>query len=76
MMWPFIRCKEAAAYILEREDHPLAKGQALNLKVHLMICSACPNFEQQILMMRKVMRRWQSEDDLDQRDASAPVNET
>lgn len=61
-MWPFLKCKDAAAAIIAREDRPLAPSEVLGLKIHLMICKACPNFEQQIVTMRQVMTAWTAHD--------------
>lgn len=51
-------CKEAAALMVAREDRPLSLGDRLALRLHLMVCKACPRFERQLLTMRNSMRQW------------------
>lgn len=51
-------CKEAAALIVAREDRPIAWGDKVVLRLHLMACKACPNFEKQLLTMRNSMKQW------------------
>lgn len=62
-MWPIIKCKEAAASIVDMQDKPLPPADLLALRLHLLMCKACPEFERQMQTMRNVMRRWQSHDD-------------
>lgn len=62
-MWPIVKCKEAAASIVTMQDKALPSGDLVALRLHLLICKACPEFERQIHTMRKVMRAWQRFDD-------------
>ena len=59
---PFYKrtCKEVAALVVAREDRNLRFGEVLHLRTHMLICKACPNFEQQILTMRNAMRQWRN----------------
>lgn len=60
---PFRRtCKQTAALLVAREDRALPWNDRLALRLHLAVCQACPRFEQQMLLMRKVMRRWREAD--------------
>jgi DNA-directed RNA polymerase subunit M/transcription elongation factor TFIIS len=51
-------CKEAAAMLVAREDRNIAVGDKLMLRLHLLACKACPNFEKQLLTMRNSMKQW------------------
>lgn len=53
-------CKEAAALIIAREDRELKLNDAVALKLHLMACKACPEFENQVLTMRAAMGKWRN----------------
>jgi Putative zinc-finger len=53
-------CKEIAALLVAREDRPLGWGERLALRFHMIICHACPKFEQQILTMRNAMKQWRN----------------
>ena len=51
-------CREAAALIISREDRVLAMRDRIALKLHLLVCSACPKFENQVLTLRAALEKW------------------
>ena len=53
-------CKQAAALLVAREDRALSLPDTVALRLHLMACKACPQFENQILTMRMAMNRWRN----------------
>lgn len=53
-------CKEVAALLIAREDRILSFDNRLAVRMHLMACKACPNFERQLLTMRQVMKQWRN----------------
>ena len=57
-MKPFLSCKHATRLLLAREDRRLARHEALRLRLHLMICRACPVFARQARLMRIALQRW------------------
>jgi hypothetical protein len=62
--YPFRRsCKEVAALVVAREDRHLNIVETLALRAHMLICKACPSFENQILTMRDAMRQWRNYSD-------------
>lgn len=69
-----MKCKDAASFILLREDHPLTLVQSIRLRTHFLICEACCNFEQQTLMMRNVLRIWRNFDNPVEPTPSSSVN--
>ncbi|MDB5859818.1 MAG: hypothetical protein JWQ76_3507 [Ramlibacter sp.] len=56
-----LKCNEATALLLAREDRPLPLWQQLALQAHLVACRACPVVERQLLIMRRAMRVWREE---------------
>ena len=59
---PLMRtCKQAAALLVAREDRSLSLSDQVALRLHLLACKACPQFENQMLTMRLAMARWRSE---------------
>ena len=61
---PMMRtCKQAAALLVAREDRALSLSDTVALKLHLMACKACPQFEKQILTMRQAMAQWRQAPD-------------
>lgn len=59
--YPFRRsCKEVAALVVAREDRALNLGETMALRAHMLICKACPGFEQQMLTMRNALRQWRN----------------
>lgn len=58
---PLMRtCKQAAALMIAREDLALSLTDSVALKLHLLACKACPNFENQLLTLRAAMERWRN----------------
>jgi hypothetical protein len=55
-----LTCKEAAALMIAAEDRPLPWGRRLALRLHLVICKACPRFQRQVLTMRNAMKQWRN----------------
>lgn len=56
---PLMRtCKQAAALLVAREDRTLSLPDTVALRLHLLACKACPQFENQMLTMRLAMNRW------------------
>ena len=53
-------CREAAALIIAREDRALSLPDNVALKLHLLACKACPEFENQVLTLRAAMGKWRN----------------
>ena len=53
-------CKQAAALVIAREDRALNLSDVVALKLHMMACKACPQFENQVLTMRAAMGKWRN----------------
>jgi hypothetical protein len=51
-------CREVADMLVAREDQNLKLPDRLALRLHMVICAACPKFERQILTMRNSMKQW------------------
>jgi len=54
-------CKEVAALLVAREDRALPLLDRVTLRLHLVACDACPNFERQLLVMRRGLQRWRQD---------------
>ena len=53
-----LTCRKAAELLIAREDRSLGVPDQLALKLHLIACAACPEFENQVLTLRAAMARW------------------
>jgi len=53
-------CKEVAALLIAGEDRTLPLTERLALRVHMVICDACPRFQRQVLTMRNSMQLWRN----------------
>ena len=59
---PFMRtCREAAALVIAREDRALNLPDHVALKLHMLACKACPQFENQVITMRAAMGQWRND---------------
>ena len=60
-MIPLMRtCREVAAMLVAREDRDLGAADRLALRMHMVICEACPKFERQIMTLRNSMQQWRN----------------
>ena len=53
-------CRQAAALIIARVDRALNLPDHAALKLHLLACKACPQFENQALTMRAAMGQFRN----------------
>jgi hypothetical protein len=53
-------CKEVSALVIAREDRHLPVFERAALRLHMLICKACPRFERQVLTMRNATRQWRN----------------
>ena len=53
-------CKQVAALVIAREDRVLKLNDTVALKLHMLACKACPEFENQVLTMRAAMGKWRN----------------
>lgn len=58
---PLMRtCKEVTALVVAREDRDLGRREHMALRLHMVMCKACPLFERQMLTMRLAMKQWRN----------------
>ena len=61
MKRPSLRsCRDISALVLAREDRALGWYERLAIRVHFLICEACPRFERQVQAMRAGLDLWRS----------------
>ncbi len=59
MKRPSLRsCRDISALLLAREDRDLSWPERMAIRIHFMMCKACPRFERQILAMREALDMW------------------
>ncbi len=54
----FRSCREVTALVLAREDRHLALRERAVIRLHFLVCKACPVFEEQVLTMRQALDGW------------------
>jgi predicted anti-sigma-YlaC factor YlaD len=54
-------CRQIAAALMAREDRALPANDAVAMRLHMLGCGHCRNFEQQVAMMRKALRQWRDD---------------
>ena len=60
-MKPMLNCREVTALVLAGEDRRLKLGERVGVRLHMMICKACPRFALQVTLMRRALNRWKSD---------------
>ncbi len=63
-------CREVTALVLARQDRELGLGERVLVRIHMLICKACPRFERQVALMQQAMPRWRG-----YRDGSADLGD-
>ena len=53
-----LSCKEAARLMSRRQDMVLTADEAESLKNHLYQCLSCRRFDQQLIFLRRLARRY------------------
>ncbi|MBT9455150.1 MAG: zf-HC2 domain-containing protein [Burkholderiaceae bacterium] len=53
-------CREVTGLTLQSLDRELSWQERLAVRLHMVICSACPKFARQAQFMRSAMGRWKS----------------
>ncbi|HXU55095.1 MAG TPA: zf-HC2 domain-containing protein [Casimicrobiaceae bacterium] len=53
-----IRCKDASRLISQMQDQRLTPGRRWLVRLHLLFCDACRNFERQLAVLREAMLRY------------------
>ena len=56
-MGRLISCKDASRLISQIQEGHVPLGQRLRVRLHLIWCEACNQFERQIRFLRVMMRR-------------------
>ncbi|WP_138856834.1 hypothetical protein [Inhella inkyongensis] len=52
------RCKEISLQVVRSEHEALPAWQALQLRLHLMMCRGCSNFRGQMRLLSAASARW------------------
>jgi hypothetical protein len=55
-----LTCKEASRLISLQQDATLPLASRFVLRLHLLLCDACRNFQRQAAYLREAMRRYRS----------------
>jgi hypothetical protein len=53
-------CRDVTRLVLEGEERRLPLGDRLAVRLHMVICKACPVFQRQVKLMRGAMGQWRS----------------
>jgi len=51
-------CREVTELVLLAQEKPLSLGERVAVRMHLLICKACPRFLKQVQLMRQASERW------------------
>lgn len=51
-------CREITELVSKGLDKPLGYGERLSIKLHVMICARCRNFQSQSQFIRKAARQF------------------
>jgi predicted anti-sigma-YlaC factor YlaD len=60
---PKLTCKEVARILSDGLDAEMAPTERARLRVHMVICEACRNVEQQFDLLRRLVRKSGTDED-------------
>lgn len=60
--------------LVAREDRALGLADTVALRLHLLVCKACPQFENQLRTMRLAMDRWRTPADEPENASGQPAS--
>ena len=58
-----LTCKDVARILSDGLDTEMAPAERARLRVHMVICDACRNVEQQFDLLRRLVRKSEPTDD-------------
>jgi predicted anti-sigma-YlaC factor YlaD len=50
-------CREVHRLVSEGQDRNLSFVEKVRMKMHFLMCEACTNFQQQMALLRRAMRK-------------------
>lgn len=53
-----MNCKQATQLMSQSQDRELSKRERLALRLHLLICKGCNNYNKQLAFIRQAMQRF------------------
>lgn len=53
-----MKCHEATRLMSESQERPLSMTERMSLKLHLMMCTGCANFKDQMGVLRVMTRNF------------------
>ena len=53
-----LNCKNATRLMSESQERPLSIIERMSLKLHMMMCSGCSNFKEQMGVIRSMTRAY------------------
>lgn len=56
-------CKQTTKLLSEKQDRPLSFRERISLRIHLMLCAGCTNYDKQMNLIRKACRHIGGRDD-------------
>lgn len=74
-----MNCKQATELASRQKEAPLGLGQKINLKVHLLMCKHCQNFDKNIEQLSNAMQNFlhdQNGQNKDQNSKNKDQNQT
>lgn len=63
----FPTCRETSALLSQTQDRKLTLFERVGLRLHLVACNGCRQFERQLAFMRSAVKRYLEGDDHPQR---------
>ena len=57
-----LTCKHSAELLSQRQDRSLTLPEKILLRLHLLLCRGCRNFNRQLAFMRAALRQYRDRD--------------
>ena len=53
-------CKQVSQLVSDAHERPLNLAEKLRLRLHMMMCAPCKNYEKDILLISGILKRFQT----------------
>ncbi|MDH5572955.1 MAG: zf-HC2 domain-containing protein [Gammaproteobacteria bacterium] len=52
-----MNCKQATQLMSQSQDRPLSRRERISIRLHLLICSGCKNYNKQLTLISKSIKQ-------------------
>ena len=55
-------CKQVSQLVSDAHERPLGLAEKFRLRLHMIMCAPCKNYEKDILLITRILKRFQAKE--------------